>query len=228
MNHAIPYIIAAVIVAMLLGVVALAVAERRRRRQLVETFARLGGTINADPDPQAADEALRLSGLFRDLKTGPVGVRWCARVEVDGLAVRILEHRYSTGSGKNRTIHDHTIVSLPCPPTWPVLTLDREHLLHKVANLLGHNDLQLDDPAFNARWRVRTDDENFAIVLLSPEIQTRLMTLPKRTAVRVGAGAVSLGWPRRLRPAELEPALRWAADLWHALPPELRQTASAP
>lgn len=227
MNNVIPFIIAAVIAALILGAVASIAAERRRKRQVIETLARLGGSVNADPDPQAAAEAMNHAGLFRDLRTGPAGVRWCARVDIDGVPVRVLEHRYSTGSGKNRTTHDHAVISVPCPPSWPVLTLQQEHLFHKVANLLGHKDLQLDDPAFNARWRVKTDDENFAIVFLSPEVQARLMTLPKRTAVRVGVGAVSLGIPRHLRPAELEALVHAVAGLWLALPPELRQAADS-
>jgi hypothetical protein len=218
-NHV---IVIAVIVVILLAIVAGVIGERRRRRELTDTFARLGGAIDLAPAPDRADDAWRYVGLFRSLKTGARGVRWCARVCIEGLTLHVFEHRYTTGSGKSQTTHHHTIVSLPCSADWPVLALDHEHLFHKIADLFGKKDLQLDDPAFNARWRVRADDENFAIVFLSPEVQARLMALPRGTRLRVGQGAVCLAYARRIQPREVEHLLRQVVDLWHALPPELR------
>lgn len=218
-------VIAAMVAVTVLIVVMSVLHERRRRRRLATTLAQLGAAFEPKPSPSAKDEAFRHVGTLRTLKTGGKGVQWCGEVAADGFKVRVLEHKYTTGSGKNQQTHWHTIASLPCPSDWPVLTLDEEHLFHKVADLLGKKDLQLDDPAFNARWRVKTDDENFAIVFLTPAVQAFLMALPKGSRLRVGEGAVCVLRKKRVPPEEIHAFVRAPAELWPLLPAELTATS---
>jgi len=215
------FFIAAMVGVTLLIIVASVAGERKRRRRLEEALVRLGGAFELEPGDDAKEEAFRHVGLLRGLKTGSRGIRWCGEVAVEGMTVRILEHKYTTGSGKNQQTHWHTIASVPCPPEWPVLTLDEEHLFHKVADLFGKEDLRLDDPAFNSRWRVKTDDEDFAIVFLSPPVQSFLMSLPKGHRLRVGEGALCVVQKRRVAPEQIGALARAPVDLWRLLPGEL-------
>lgn len=220
-----PVLFMAGVLAFFVAVVALASwAERVRRRGIHAALAEAGGGARFDLDPGAKAQAFAHAGLWRELRRGAEGVRWAGHAMIDGVPVSILEHTYTTGSGKNRKTVRHTIASVPCPRDWAGLWLDEEHLLHKVADLFGKTDFRVEDEAFNRRWRVRVDDENFALAVLTPEAQTLLSSLPRGLSVRVGGGAVAVASRRSAQPKSVLELARAAAGFWRTLPPELRQS----
>jgi hypothetical protein len=93
----------------------------------------------------------------------------------------------------------------------------------------------MEDETFNRAWRVKCDDENFAMLVLHPAVQAWFLELPKSWWVEVGDGAVCV--VSNTRGTE-ESALRGArllAEFWGMLAPELHdyersqpQKASSP
>ncbi len=195
--------------------------ERRRLRILLEELTKAGLKASTRPDPSEKHAAFESVGPFQELRTGAAGVVWSASGEVQGRQVVLLEHRYSTGSGKNRRTYHHTIASVPAPAAWPAVRLVDENIFHKIAELFGSKDVKLDDEAFNKRWRVTADDAEFAVLVLSPEVQSWSLLLPRGTQVRVGRGAVCVAAARR---GDAEAALglaHRARELASLIPPEL-------
>jgi hypothetical protein len=129
-------------------------------------------------------------GPFRTLRTGEKGVNWFALGMVEDRRCVVLEHRYTTGSGKNSSTHYHTIASVEAPERWPVLQLSEEAFFHKIGEKLGLRDIKVEDEEFNKRFRVKCDDEDFAVLALTPEMQAWLKLLPKRVEVSIGDRAV--------------------------------------
>ena len=80
--------------------------------------------------------------------------------------------------------------------------------------------LLLEDARFNHRFKIRTHDDDFAITLLTPEMQTFMLT---KTTVRwrLGAGHVCLVYGGKLKPARMEASLDRLRGFWSNVPVEL-------
>jgi hypothetical protein len=220
-----PIIIAGIIAVVVTVGIAAFVAERRRKRQLIASLNALGLKSSLeDPSLSALDGFSRLGPLTR-LRRGAGGVRWHAEGQLGEHPVTLLEHRYSTGAGKSRRTVYHTIAATPCPRNWPTLSLTPEHLFHKIAELLGSKDIKVEDPAFNSRWRVKGDSEDFTVLILSPPIQEFCQRLPRGVWLEIGQGALCLASRRRLDGPQASDLAQRAVALRSQLPPELEAWA---
>lgn len=196
-------------------------AEQKRMRELAAGLALAGLEVVTSPTDEQKRSAFEALGPFRDLRDGPRGIVWFARGHVQGREVTLGEHKYTTGSGKNRTTVRHTVAAIAASERWPALSLAEENLLHKIAEMFGSKDLKLEDEAFNKRWRVSADDTEFATLVLSPEVQAWSMALPARTIIRVGRGGMGLAtnWGVKLENAQR--LVSSVSELASLLPPEL-------
>ncbi len=196
-------------------------AELKRMRELAAGLALAGLEIVTSPSDEQKQSAFETLGPFRDLRDGPRGIVWCARGHVQGREVTLVEHKYTTGSGKNRTTVRHTVAAIVASERWPALSLVEENLLHKLAEMFGSKDLKLEDEAFNKRWRITADHAEFATLVLSPEVQSWSMALPPRTMIRIGRGGLCLAtnWVVKLEDAQR--LVSGVCDLAALIPPEL-------
>jgi hypothetical protein len=80
--------------------------------------------------------------------------------------------------------------------------------------------LLLEDEAFNDRFRVTTDDEDFALTLLDPEMQ-RYMTEKTNVTWHLHPGRAALIYSGAMRPERLEMACERLRGFWERVPPEL-------
>lgn len=80
------------------------------------------------------------------------------------------------------------------------------------------SDIVLGDQAFNTRWRVRCDDEDFAFRLLTPEVQSLLAAWPAEYSVTIGAGSACVIFRRRFTPDRLAEMIALVTTLADALP----------
>ncbi len=141
--------------------------------------AAIGWTwVGADPSlvrrwrgqPFGVGDARRAS----EVMTGPYGPYQCV----------LFTYRYTTGSGKERTTHVHTVLSLALPTFLPTLELTPENLGTRFIRVFGAQDLQFESEDFNSRWRVEARDPKFAHDVLHPRTLERL--------VRADAAGMSL------------------------------------
>ncbi len=216
-----------VAVGVVVGFIALAVtigaltslAAKKRRAKIALLLDARGYSTAPEPKDPAHAVAFAASGMFQSLKRGATGVRWSAYREAPG--VTLLEHYYTTGGGKNTQHHYHTIAAVPCPPAWPSLSIEPAGLLGKIAELFGSRDIKVEDEAFNKRFRVKGDSEDFALLVLPPQVQRWFMTLPDGLGVRIGAGAIAVFKRRAMKPEELPALGELPLALAALVPPEL-------
>lgn len=201
--------------------------EKKRLGDLAAAIERLGGTIDLKPAADAQQAAYAATPVLATTGRGADKVRLIAQVTIEGTPVLLVHYRYVTGSGKNRTTHDRTVARVVAPASWPQLTLTRENVLHKLADMVGFKDIRLDDEAFNKAWRVKSKDENFAMLAISPEVQAWLMAQKKSWIFEIGRGAICVVSHTIARGPDLEPQARAAAELARLIPPELQAYQAA-
>ena len=108
---------------------------------------------------------------LKELKTGAAGVQWLADGTIDGHDVRVISHQYSERRGSDRRDVNHLVVAQAVPSAWPNTSLRPESLMSRMISQFGREDLQLEDAEFNRRFRISSDDPDFALTLLSPDVQ---------------------------------------------------------
>lgn len=203
-----------------LGTVAY-IADRRRKQQITALLGSLGLESSFADPTLSASEAFTRAGPMTRLRKGADGVRWHASGEIDGLAITLLEHRYMVSSGKSRRAVYHTIAATPCPPSWPTLSVTGEHLFDKIAEFFGSKDIKVEDPEFNSRWRVKCAREDFAILVLTPEVQRFLTGLTDGTWLEIGEGAICLVRRSQVNGDGAGRLIQSTLALARLLPPEL-------
>jgi hypothetical protein len=117
------------------------------------------------------------------LKGGPKSLKLAADLTTQsGREVRLGLHQHTVSTGKSSTTFTHWAAATPCPAPWPAISISGENLGTKIASMLGAKDIELDDPEFNKAWHVRALSKDrsasapdFALVLLSPEVQRFLL-----------------------------------------------------
>lgn len=93
-----------------------------------------------------------------------------------GRAVVAFEHAFVISTGSVAIPVQRSVYAVATAP-WPrVDVTPRSGIGYAIARLLGRRGLELDVPEFNRRFAVRTEDENFALLLLTPEAQQHLLT----------------------------------------------------
>ncbi len=212
-------VLTSVIVAVIAGVIVLAVAsskKNRLRRAAIAAWLQSRG-LRVSPGPVARE----ILGPIESLAARSEKAIWSGVGSIEGIQVVAIEHTYSTGSGKSRHTHNHSVISIALPTAWPTLSVTAEHFLHRIGEMFGMRDIRLDDEAFNKRFRVKCEDENFALLLLNPEVQALMMTWDKRACLAVRGDRLCVYTSRHLEEAEWRAFLDGALALRAAIAPEL-------
>lgn len=218
--------------------VLIAMAERARKRKVNDAIVALGG----QPLPKKFSKDLQEAffsrlGPLRDLKHGSKRMRWATdlqRPQGDAGTILLAEHMYLVYAGKHAHPVFHTMAIASCPARWPTFDIKEEHLGHKIVKVvLGQNskliarDLEVESADFNARWRVKTDDPDFALVFLSPEMQQAVMRVPKGWYIRVGAGALAVVANAQLKPEMLAKMVETLESIVAQVPDEIWELDAA-
>jgi hypothetical protein len=106
-------------------------------------------------------------------------------------------------------------------PHWPAVTIaPRKGWTRLLDRLLRRRRLLLEDEAFNAAFTVKTEDEDFALTLLHPEMQ-RFLASHRRVAWRVNPGWLALVYSGTMKFDRLEASLDRLREFWSLVPEEL-------
>ena len=98
--------------------------------------------------------ALFNSGHGKEIKNMMYG-------EASGIKAAVFDYVYVTGSGKNRQVHNQTVVYLE-PPNLrvPYFSLRPENFLHKIIAAFGYQDIDFGQrPEFSKNYLLRGQDE---------------------------------------------------------------------
>jgi hypothetical protein len=168
----------------------------------------------------AADKEFR--NRYRDLPEVPgnARIKHVVEGELDGRALVVFESSYMIYTGQTTIPVANTVYAV-ASPDWPVVHVTPRGVLSRLYNKLGvATGLRLENPDFNARFSIKTDDEDFAIALLGPDMQAFMLT-KTRVRWRVGRGRVCLTYSGTLKPDRLEMSLDRMRGFWTWVPREL-------
>jgi hypothetical protein len=91
---------------------------------------------------------------------------------------RVFQYRYVTGSGKNRQVYNHTCALVALPFDAMRTRLRPEGFATRLLNKVGLDDIELESPTFNDRYRITSADKQFATALLDPSMMGWLLEVP--------------------------------------------------
>lgn len=188
-------------------------ARERERREAARRLAESLGyrlDVTTKPPPELGFDLFRLGH----------GRKVTYQTWRDGSPDSAFQYEYTTGSGKNRRTHRRTAALIRVSFLAPHLTIGPEGFWSSVGRTVGIRDIEIESEAFNDRYRVRCEDERFAITLLDHELIAWMLTPAS------GSGAVSfelvgpwmLCWGDRIEFEVLIPFLQWAQQARAQLP----------
>ncbi len=106
-------------------------------------------------------------------------------------------------------------------PNWPKVQIRARRGIAKLWYKFGsRTGIMLDDDAFNAAYKVTSKDEEFAIMLLSPQLQAFIMDKPT-VDWSAGKGAIKLWYKGKLKKKRIDNALDRLGRFQSLIAPEL-------
>jgi hypothetical protein len=187
----------------------------RRRPSVSETAGRLGLTYREEGPKGFCRDWSDLPGIRSSAK-----VRHVLRGPRGGRTVLGFESVYVVYTGQVNVPVAHTVYAADIP-IWPTVTITPRTWMGRLARRLGRQSgLELDEPRFNRRFRVRCPDEDFALTLLAPELQHFLL---EKTGVswHLGHGRACLVYSGAMRADRIEASLDRLERFLGLVPDEL-------
>ncbi|MFG0274320.1 MAG: hypothetical protein ACF8QF_04610 [Phycisphaerales bacterium] len=212
---------AAIVVAILVAMIASAASRR--------AAARRAGANSVDADQPVVelqpipDATAALRSRYADLPTlsrmrGKVKSAYAA--DLNGRALTIFHHNLTTMAGSTPVVIDHTVYACEAPD-WPTVKIAPRRFFSRIALKLGKaSGVLLENDDFNRAFWVGTDDEPFAVTLLSPEMQAFLLERPD-LRWRIRNREVILIYRGPLKPKRMGASLSRLRRFWSLVPPEL-------
>lgn len=131
--------------------------------------------------------------------------------------VVLMDYRYVTGHGKNRSTHRHGVVLIAAGfPTIP-LQIRRENPLDRVGEFFGADDIDFESTEFSRRFFVKSADRRWAYDVIHTRTMEYLLTAPD-FQVEFGTGELVLHSGRWLDAAAYERALEMGRRLLDLIP----------
>ena len=147
-------------------------------------------------------------------------VKHVMRGEFDGRPITIFESSYMMYTGQAFIQIAYTVYGVETAD-WPTTHITRRNWFSRLALKLGRQSgFLLDNPQFNARFKVRTESEDFAVALLSPQMQTFMLT-KTNLRWRIKDSRVCLCYSGTLKPARMAASLDRMRQFWSLVPEEL-------
>lgn len=179
------------------------IQARKRREALREQALVLGCTF--EEGPVAPDETTygRLD-LFQHGRSRMVSNALSRSTDRGGRLIAC-DYRYTTGGGKNSSVHHCSVVLIQVPGARiPAFSLQPENFLHRFFELVGLKDIDFsEDEEFSKKIHLRGEDENAVRAFFNPELRAALSA--QTTWLVDGAGEwLAFHRPNhRVRPEEI-------------------------
>ncbi|MBX3377628.1 MAG: hypothetical protein KF678_11575 [Phycisphaeraceae bacterium] len=144
--------------------------------------------------------------------------------ELGGAPIEIAAFEFQVGSGKNSKTYHNVQVIRPCAEGWPDLRLapPRKFWRKPISKLLASNAAGLENPAFGKRWTLECADPDFALLLLSPEVQEWLLQAPKHERWTIESGRIALTHRRRATESDMPTMISRLDEFLAMIPAELQ------
>lgn len=138
----------------------------------------------------------------------------------------IFQHTYLVYNGTMMMAINHTIFSTAAP-RWPPVSIAPRSLLSRLAERFGwESGFHLENAEFNNRFKVKTDNEDFALMLLSAEMQHFILDKPG-VWWNIKPGRLCLIYNGPLRFGRLDTSISRIERFWSLVPDELEDFVSS-
>lgn len=188
----------------------------RRRLGRAETAAiEFGLSYLAKADKSFRSEFGELAELPRNAT-----VKHVMTGDLDGRPITVFESSYMMYTGQTMMQVAYTVYAVDAP-NWPITHITRRNWFGRMALKLGRQpEFMLENAQFISRFKIRTENEDFAIALLSPEMQAFMLT-KTNLRWRIKNGRVCLCYTGTLKPARMAASLERMRRFWSLVPDEL-------
>ncbi len=122
----------------------------------------VAGALGLEFFESGHDQLLSRLGRFQLFNSGRGRVMKNAILgQTEVATIAIFDYRYTTGSGKNQTTYNQTVVAMESESLeLPSFTMRPEHFFDKVGSALGFQDIDFDDhPQFSKLFVLKGPDE---------------------------------------------------------------------
>jgi hypothetical protein len=219
MQNAMPFIFVAVFIAVVIGAIFNAIAQSKRREGLFELARRLNLDFNGGED-------LGIPGQFAFLKQLDQGDNRYATNVLSGTyqqnAILAFDYHYethSTDSKGHRQTEDHwfSFFILTLPAAFPDLTIRRENLFTKVAEVFGYQDIKFESAEFSKAFCVRSPDKKFACDVCNAKMMEYLLA-NRDLSIEIENEVIALAFNTRLSVEQIESNLQRLVEIRSRLP----------
>lgn len=94
-------------------------------------------------------------------------------------------YQYTTGSGKSQRTWVNMCTLVPLPFNAPHTTIGGQGFWSEVGQLVGIRDIEVESTSFNDRFKVKGDDERFAVTLLDQPTIAWMLREPRLSEVHL-------------------------------------------
>ena len=132
--------------------------------------------------------------------------------------VTCMDYQYTTGHGKNRHTHRQGVVILAVDHPLIPLQIRREHVLDKVGEFLGADDIDFESAEFSRKFYVKSADKKWAYDVIHSRTMEYLLQSPNYFAIEFGHNEILVFKSGRCEPDQYEKAVTLARDLYDLIP----------
>ena len=218
MPYIMPLVIVAVLVVAAIGVIYGVIQARKRQEGLFELAQRLGLDFSAAEDREIADRYSFLKQLAEGENRYACNVLSGTYQQNQVLAFDYHYETYTEGKGGRQTHHHwFSFFILTLPAVFPDLTIRRENLLTKVAEVFGYQDIKFESAEFSGAFCVRSPDKKFAYDVCNAQMMEYLLA-NRDLSVEIENQVLALAFNTRLSVEQIEANLQRLVEIRSRLP----------
>jgi len=213
-----PFVIVAVLVLIVISTIYGLIQARKRLEGLNELALRLGLNFSAAEDYELAERYSFLKQLAQGENRYARNVLSGTYQQDQVLAFDYHYETYTEGKGGRQTHHHwFSFFILTLPMVFPDLTIRRENLLTKVAEVFGYQDIKFESAEFSKAFCVRSPDKKFAYDVCNAQMLEYLLA-NRDLSVEIENQVLALVFNTRLSVEQIEANLQRLVEIRSRLP----------
>ena len=214
-----PFVIVAVLVIIVVSTIYGMIQARKRLEGLNELALRLGLEFDPAEDRELGDRYSFLKQLARGENRYAQNVLSGAYQQNQVLTFDYHYETHSTDSKGHQQTQDHwfSFFILTLPMVFPDLTIHRENIFTRVAEVFGYQDIKFESAEFSRTFNVRSPDKKFAYDVCNAKMMEYLLA-NRDLNIEIENNVLALAFTSRLSVEQIELNLKRLVDIRSLLP----------
>lgn len=214
-----PLIAVLLVGAVLAGVIYSLIQARKRREAMFGLAQKLNLGFDPGEDREIADRFNFLKQLAQGENRYATNVLSGSYRQNEILAFDYHYETHSTDAKGNRTTQHHwfSFFILMLPVTFPELTVRRENLFTRIAEVFGYQDIKFESAEFSRTFNVRSPDKKFAYDVCHAKMMEYLLA-NRDLSLEIENNALALAFNTRLSVEQIEANLQRLIEIRSRLP----------